>query len=83
MSSLVWLTRAFALCALLPRTSAIQEVGKNDSILSSSLHSDCYFYGEEGKENNLTPLDGRDDKPRSVCGLQIGQVIKTLVEVAV
>ncbi|XP_074634556.1 uncharacterized protein LOC141893081 isoform X2 [Acropora palmata] len=64
MSSLVWLTRAFALCALLPRTSAIQEVGKNDSILSSSLHSDCYFYGEEGKEINLTPLDGRDDKPR-------------------
>ncbi|XP_074634547.1 uncharacterized protein LOC141893075 [Acropora palmata] len=64
MSSIVWLTRVFALCALLPRTSPIQEVGKNDSTPVSALHSDCYFYGEEGKEINLTPLDGTDDKPR-------------------
>ncbi|XP_015776294.1 PREDICTED: uncharacterized protein LOC107354344 isoform X2 [Acropora digitifera] len=64
MSSIVWLTRVFALCALLPRTAAIQEVGKNDSPPASALHSDCYFYGEEGKEINLTPLDGTDDKPR-------------------
>ena len=66
MSSIVWLTRVFALCALLPRTSAIQEVGKNDSTPVSALHSDCYFYGEEGKEINLTSLDGTDDKPRFV-----------------
>lgn len=66
MSSIVWLTRVFALCALLPRTAAIQEVGKNDSPPASALDSDCYFYGEEGKEINLTPLDGTDDKPRFV-----------------
>ena len=66
MSSIVWLTRVFALCALLTRTAAIQEVGKNDSTPANALHSDCYFYGEEGKEINLTPLHGRDDKPRFV-----------------
>lgn len=69
MFSIVWLTRVCALCTLLPRTSSLQEVGKNDSILpDSALHSetDCHFYGEEGKVVNLLPLDGTDSKPRFV-----------------
>lgn len=63
-SVVVWLTRVSALCTLLPRTSAIQEVGKNVSIPFNTLLSGCYFPGEEGKDINLTPLDGTADRPR-------------------
>ena len=70
MFSIVWLARvcALSIATLLPRTSSVQEVGKNDSIPDSALHSenDCLFYGEKGKEINLTPLEGTDGKPRFV-----------------
>ena len=67
MSSIVWLTGFFSLCTLLSLTSTTQEVGKNYSIhIRGALNSDCKFYGAEGKEFNLTPLDGTHDNPRFV-----------------
>ena len=60
--------RVCALCTLLPHTSCFQKADKNDSIPESALLSetDCIFYGEKGKEINLTPLEGTDGKPRFV-----------------
>lgn len=64
MSSIVWLTGVFSLCTLLSLTSAVQEVGKNDSVhILSVSHSDCKFYSK-GTELDLTRLDGTNDKPR-------------------
>lgn len=58
--------RVCALCTLLPHRSCFQKADKNDSIPDSALFSetDCIFYGEKGKEINLTPLEGTDGKPR-------------------
>lgn len=66
MSSIAWPMRAYALFLLLLRTSSVQEVVRNDTIPALLRVTGCHCYGEEGKEINLTPLEGTDGNPRFV-----------------